>query len=132
GTWVLLSIFISPYFLLDFGLGSSFVKYISEYYTYEDYDRINRVLFSGLVFYALFGIVLVSAGVLLEHPLFQLVHISGSSDVYFLVLLACAVSNVSAMFLSVFKGIQRMDKSNSIEIKISILNALGTVVFLEA
>src|SRR5947208_13111741 len=46
GTWVLLSIFISPYFLLDFGLGSSFVKYISEYYTYEDYDRINRVLFS--------------------------------------------------------------------------------------
>src|ERR1700687_276360 len=73
GTWVVLSIFISPYFLLDFGLGSSFVKYISEYYTFEDYDRINRVLFSGLVFYALFGIVLVSVGLLLEHPLFQLV-----------------------------------------------------------
>jgi len=65
GTWVLLSIFISSFNLLDLGLGSSFVKYISEYYTYEDYDRINRVLFSGLVFYGLFGIVLVAAGLVL-------------------------------------------------------------------
>src|SRR5207248_11429001 len=44
GTWALLSIFISPYFLLDFGLSSSLVMYISEYYTYDDDDRINRVL----------------------------------------------------------------------------------------
>jgi O-antigen/teichoic acid export membrane protein len=36
------------------------------------------------------------------------------------------------MFLSVFKGIQRMDKSNSIEIKMSIMNVVGTVLFLEA
>src|SRR5207244_13381689 len=73
-----------------------------------------------------------SFGLLFDHPLFQLFLISGSSDVYFLVLLSCAVNNLAAMFLSVFKGIQRMDKSNSIEIKISILNAVGTVLFLEA
>ena len=36
------------------------------------------------------------------------------------------------MFLSVFKGIQRMDKSNSVEVRLSILNAIGTVLFLEA
>jgi len=133
GTWVLLSIFISSFNLLDFGLGTSFVKYISEYYTHEDYDRINRVLLSGLLFYALFGIVLVASGLLLEKPLFQLFNIArATSDVYFLVLLSCAVSNVAAMFLSVFKGIQRMDKSNAIEIKLSILNAIGTVLFLDA
>src|SRR2546427_1206365 len=35
------------------------------------------------------------------------------------------------MFLSVFKGIQRMDKSNAIEIQMSIVSVIGTVVFLE-
>jgi O-antigen/teichoic acid export membrane protein len=36
------------------------------------------------------------------------------------------------MYLSVLKGIQRMDKQNSIEIALSILNVIGTVIFLEA
>lgn len=132
GTWVLLSVFVSWFNLLDLGLGSSFVKYISEYYTYEDFDRINRVLFCGLFFYGVFGVVIVGAGLALEGPLFYLFPIAGASDVYFLVLLAGAVYNLASMFLSVFKGIQRMDKSNSIEIELGLLNALGTVLFLEA
>jgi O-antigen/teichoic acid export membrane protein len=36
------------------------------------------------------------------------------------------------MYLSVLKGIQRMDKQNSIEIVLSVLNMVGTVCFLEA
>src|SRR5262245_57539989 len=131
GTWVLLSIFMNSFNVLDLGLGSSFIKYISEFYTYKDFDRINRVLFSGLVFYALLGIVQLSIGLLLERPLFELFHIPPSPRAYFLVLLSCALSNVTAMFLSVIKGIQRMDQSNSLEIRISLLNALGAIVFLE-
>jgi O-antigen/teichoic acid export membrane protein len=46
--------------------------------------------------------------------------------------LSCALSNAATMFLSVVKGMQRMDKSNSLEIKIALLNAIGTVVFLES
>jgi O-antigen/teichoic acid export membrane protein len=38
---------------------------------------------------------------------------------------------MGAMLLSVFKGIQRMDKSNSIEIRMSLISVLGTVFFLE-
>src|SRR6266496_3101878 len=60
GTWVLLSIFINSFSMLDLGLGSSFVKHISEYYTRQDFDRINRVLFSGLIFYVLLGMAQVS------------------------------------------------------------------------
>jgi O-antigen/teichoic acid export membrane protein len=36
------------------------------------------------------------------------------------------------MFLSVFRGVQRMDKSNAIEIFVSIVNAIGVVVVLSA
>jgi O-antigen/teichoic acid export membrane protein len=90
GTWVLLSVFINSFNLLDLGLGSSFVKFISAYYTHEDYDSINEVLFSGLLFYGLFGALLVILGLALERPLFSLFHISGASDVYVRCLFVCA------------------------------------------
>src|SRR5262250_2862815 len=70
GTWIVLSIFISSFNLLDLGLGSSFVKHIAEYYTRDDFGRINRVLFSGLVFYGVFGILQITVGLVLEKPLF--------------------------------------------------------------
>lgn len=132
GVWVLLSVFTTSFNLLDLGLGSSFVKYISAYHTLSDYRSINEVLFSGLMFYALFGILLTSIGLAVETPLFSWFHITGASEVFPLVLISCAIQNIAIMFLSVFKGIQRMDKSNSIEIKLSIVNAVGTVVFLES
>jgi O-antigen/teichoic acid export membrane protein len=131
GVWVLLSIFISSFNLLDLGLGFSFVRFIAAYHTHEDYDRINKVLFSGLVFYGVLGVLAIGVGLLIEKPLLGLFRISNASEVYFLVLLTCAVSNIGAMFLSVFKGIQRMDKQNSIEIALSIANAVGTVFFLQ-
>lgn len=132
GVWILLTVFINSFNLLDLGLGSSFVKYIAAYYTHQDYERINRVLFSGLAFYGIFGILLMLIGLALRSPLFRLFRINPPAEVYFLVLLACGIYNLAAMFLSVLKGIQRMDKSNSLEIKLSILNAIGTVLFLES
>ena len=132
GAWVLLTIFISSFNLLDLGLGFSFVKYISAYHTYQDYDRINKVIFSGLAFYSLLGVLGVGIGVLFEHPLLRLFRISSAGNVYLIVLVTCAITNIAAMFLSVLKGIQRMDKQNSIEVTMSLTSALGTVVFLEA
>src|SRR5262245_50963858 len=91
GTWVVLSIFLSSsaaFNLFDFGLGSSFVKHIAEFHTHGDFGRINRVLFSGLIFHSLFGISLVAIGLLLERPLFALFHLSGASTAYLLVLIS--------------------------------------------
>ena len=82
GTWVLMTIFISafnPGQVPLFDLGGVFMKYISEYYTYEDFEGINRVLTCGLFFYSVFGIGLISIGLLLERPLFHLLHISDSA-----------------------------------------------------
>src|SRR5437667_5395296 len=132
GAWVLLTIFISSFNLLDLGLGFSFIKYISAYHTYGDYERINKVLFSGVAFYALFGIFGMGVGLIIENPLLELFRITNANSVYFLVLLTSAITNISAMFLSVFKGIQRMDKQNSVEITMSVLNVVGTVFFLES
>src|SRR5262245_24839370 len=80
GTWVVLSIFISSFNLLDLGLGSSFIKFVAEYYTYEDFDRINSVLFSGLLFYGFFGFLQITIGLLLEKPLFNLFNVPAAHD----------------------------------------------------
>ena len=132
GVWVLLSVFLESLALFDLGLGSAFVKFISAFYTHEDYGRINKVLFSGLVFYLLQGVLLVGAGLAARGLLFDFFDIHGAETAYLYALLACAIGNIGAMFLSVFRGVQRMDKSNAIEMGMSILNVVGTIFVLQS
>jgi len=135
GVWVILSVLLNSAGLLDLGLGSSFVKFISAYHTYEDYPKINKVLFSGLVFYALHGAVLLVIG-LAVRPLFLSVFdvsaIGGVSHAYLCILVACMIGNFGTMFSSVFRGVQRMDKANAIDMTMSVLNVLGTLAVLKA
>src|SRR5262249_53014913 len=99
----------------------------------RDYERINKALFSGLLFYVLFGVVLIVSGLALEGPLFRLFRIpDGFSDVFLLVLIGFSILNISNVFLSALRGIQRMDQSNAVEIGMSVPSVLGTVVLLRA
>jgi O-antigen/teichoic acid export membrane protein len=134
GVWVVFNVFASSFTLLDLGLGSAFVKFISTYDAHKDTDSINRVIYSGLAFYCILGALFVGLGSLVGEHLFRWLGISGVvglSTIYRLALIACALSNVAAMFLGVFRGIQRMDKSNAIEIGIILLNSAGTVFVLQ-
>lgn len=132
GVWVLLSVFVTTFNLLDLGLGSSFIKYISHYHAQQDYGRVNRVLCLGLLFYIAFGIALTVLGLLLEPFLFEIFRIKAQPGVYFLVLIAFSINNIALMLVSTLKGLQRMDQSNAVEIKMTLPNLVGTIVFLEA
>jgi O-antigen/teichoic acid export membrane protein len=135
GVWVVFSVLLNATGLLDLGLGSSFVKFISAYYTAEDYEKINRVLFAGMVFYAVQGVLLVAIGLAVQPLLFtvlQLSAVAGASNAYLFILVACALGNFGMMFSSVFRGVQRMDKANAIDMTMSVLNIVGTVVVLGA
>jgi O-antigen/teichoic acid export membrane protein len=131
GVWVLLSVILESFSLFDLGLGAAFVRYISAFYTHQDYDRINKVLFSGMMFYLVQGTLMVGAGMAAQDVLFRFFDISEAEAAYFYVLLACAVGNIGTMFLSVFRGAQRMDKSNAIDMGTSILNVVGSVIVLQ-
>jgi O-antigen/teichoic acid export membrane protein len=130
GIWAAFVVFIGSSNLLDFGLGSSFLKFIAAYHAQEDYEKINKAIFSGMVFYGLFGIGLIGAGLIFRDPLLAFFRISDASDSYVLALFACAIQSIGAMVLAVFKGIQRMDKSNSIEMRMLGASALSAVLFL--
>src|SRR6185295_16641570 len=126
------TVFIGSSNLLDLGLGSSFVKFISAYHAHGDYERINKSIFSGFVFYGLFGCLLIAAGLIIREPLLAFFRIGDASEAYVMALFACAIQSVGAMVLSVYKGIQRMDKANSIEMRMLGVSALGSIFFLHS
>ena len=130
GIWAAFLVFIGSSNLLDLGLGSSFIKFVSEYHAHKDYERINKSIFAGFVFFGLFGFVLIGAGLIIRQPVLNFFRINDASDAYILALFACAIQSIGAMVLSVFRGIQRMDKANSIEMKMLVVSGIGTVLFL--
>jgi len=131
GVWVLFSaIFLESFTVLDLGFGSAFVKFISAFHAHEDYKSINKVVFSGAVFYFALGLLIVGVGLAVRPFVFAFFNISNAETPYLFALMACAVGNFGVMFLSVFRGAQRMDKSNAIEMGTSILNAAGVVAVL--
>jgi O-antigen/teichoic acid export membrane protein len=85
-----------------------------------------------LYFSVCFGFVLIGAGLIIRQPVLNFFRINDASDAYILALFACAIQSVGAMVLSVFRGIQRMDKANSIEMKMLVVSGVGTVFFYGA
>src|SRR5882672_10588002 len=130
GIWAAFVVFVGSSNLLDLGLGSSILKFISAYHAQEDFEKINKAIFSGMVFYGMFGIALIVAGLIFRDPLLAFFRISDASNAYVMALFACAIQSIGAMVLAVFKGIQRMDKSNSIEMRMLGVSALGSVLSL--
>lgn len=131
GIWASFSVFIGTANLLDFGLGSSFVKFVSAYYTEGNFKKINTAIFSGFVFYGLFGLGMVVVGLAIEKPLLGFFGIGEVAEAYRVALIACAVQSVGAMILSVFRGLQRMDKANTIEMWMLAVTAVGSVISIE-
>lgn len=58
GMWAVIGALAGYLGLLDFGLGGVFVKFLSEYIEQAQLARARQVLTFGMIFYALFGIVL--------------------------------------------------------------------------
>jgi O-antigen/teichoic acid export membrane protein len=88
-----------------------------------------------MVFYAVQGVLLVATGLAVQPVLFsilQLADIAGAFDAYLFILIACAIGNFGMMFSSVFRGVQRMDRANAIDMAMSVINIAGTVVVLAA
>ena len=131
GIWASFSVFIGTANLLDLGLGSSFIKFVSAYYTDGNYKKINTAIFSGFVFYGLFGVAMIGVGLAIERPVLGFFGIAESYQAYRFALIACAVQGIGAMILSVFRGLQRMDKANTIEMWMLAVTGVGTVISIE-
>ncbi|MCP4643294.1 MAG: oligosaccharide flippase family protein [bacterium] len=140
GLWMILGVATGYVALLDLGVGSSFTKYVAEHAARNESDKLSAVVTTGLVFYLLFGAVIVAAG----WPVVNLVAAFGDSrgwfkgvplvDVRFLFhwgLVLYAATGCVAAFRSVIAGLQRMDLGNLLSFGVSLVKIAATILFLE-
>jgi len=137
GIWALVGVLTGYFGLLDFGIRTSFVKYISEYYTKKDYEKINQVVNTGFVFYSIFAIFVISLGFFAINPLVTFFKIPShlyneATFVFLLGIIIFCVSNALSPFGAIQTGLQRMGISNKVAIGLSIPNIAGTIFFLES
>lgn len=122
--------------LLDFGIGTSFVKYIAEFYANKDSRKINQVVVTGFMFYSALAAFLVVASFFVARPLALLLktqpHLySETVFVFSLGIIIFGLSNALSPFAALQSGLQRMDIANKVGVAMSVLNVIGTVFCLE-
>lgn len=135
GVWVLYWSILQYCLLLDMGVGSSLVKYISEFEAKGDVRSINRVLASTITVYLVVG----ASMVLLLWPLVAWLSsffsipqdLRQEAIVTFQAgLVAFFLMNLVSIFDGLLKGLQRMDLVNVTLIAVSIPNLLGSYLVL--
>jgi O-antigen/teichoic acid export membrane protein len=136
GIWALVGVITGYFGLLDFGIGSSFVKYIAEFYARKEHEKINSLINTGFIFYSALGLVIiglaaVSMGLLLFFLKIPLVFHDESSFVIFLGVVLFVGSNALSPFVALQTGLQRMDIINKVSIAVSIPSILVTMYVLE-
>ncbi|MFA6434240.1 MAG: oligosaccharide flippase family protein [Elusimicrobiales bacterium] len=128
---------VTGYFgLFDFGISTSFVKYISEFYARKQYGKINEVVNTGAAFYFVFGAAVFAAAFFFLDPVLSVLKIPQGlyKETAFVFLAGVGIFSVSGAlgsFASVPAGLQRMDIANMIGVAVSVPNIAGTVFVLE-
>lgn len=135
GAWVIGIIVISSAALVDFGIGSSSVKYISEYNAKQQFSDINKLIITNIVFYVIFGLVLLIIIFLFGNNILELIGVPHHliDDAYFVFVTAALILvmlNTASPITSVVTGLQRMDITNMVMVVTSILNIVQTIIVL--
>jgi O-antigen/teichoic acid export membrane protein len=136
GVWAIIGVITSYFGLLDFGIGTAFVKYISHFYAKQEFDKVNEVVNTGLFYYGVFAIAVIIMAIFFTGPLLDLFKVPARLHneavfVFIVGITVFALSNALSPFLALQSGLQRMDISNKISIGASFVNIAGTVFVLE-
>ncbi|MEW5950887.1 MAG: flippase [Elusimicrobiota bacterium] len=122
--------------LMDINASSSFVKYISEFKGLGHNRRINYLLSSGLLFYIAVSFVIIFlvlyggnyAVSWLKIPCYL------SNEAYKILIVYGFIVSFSGLFSpynAVISGLERFDISGKVNIFLSVLNFIGSILFLE-
>ena len=136
GVWVLVDGIGRAISLLDFGFGTSFVKYVAEHEARDDREGVSAVFSAGLVFYAGIAIVLGCVAFVASQPILDF--LAGSSELTVgarnalrAAIFASVCANFMAVYQSVVNGLQKMQITNGIMAGISLAFVIGCVIAVE-
>jgi O-antigen/teichoic acid export membrane protein len=137
GLWSLMVALTGFLGLADLGMGMSFVKFIAEHATRNDYGKMNAVIQHGLIFYLVVAAVVFVTGYLLFPALASLLNIPGEKldlahTVMVLALTGFGVTGLSHVFGSVLSALQRMDAYNLLVIGMLVAKFIAIYSVLAA
>ena len=139
GVWAILSTIISFVWLMDPGLGPTVTKFVAELRGTKETQEIQRVLDASCAI-CLFMCVLASTVVwscshLIIKELFRGPSAPVAASIlplWPLVLMCMSTFLMTAPFLALINGMQRMDLTNVLMVSAEIVSAVATVVLLIA
>ena len=113
GIWTLFSALTSYFLFLDMGVGTSFVKFLAQYYAQKDIEKFNAVANTGLVFNVLLFFPVLSIAVFFRNGIFNLCNITVRHDdhvelVFLGILLILLINVITSSYAAVLKGVQRL------------------------
>lgn len=136
GIWAVVGVLVNYLGLFDFGINSSFVKHIAEFNSRREYQKINRLVNSGMVFYLFFGAAVFGLTVFFRWHFIHFLNVPPQlcEDAEFAVILGVAAfvfSNVVSVFAAIQGGLQRMDITNILAVASSFIYIVATVFVLK-
>jgi O-antigen/teichoic acid export membrane protein len=136
GIWALVGVISSYAQLSEFGITESLIKFTAEYHAGNDTRKLNELLNTSFALYLVLGLascslLLAGMGIIVDDILniprnYRPVAI----QVYSLSIILFFVNMISGVYGSMLTGAQRMDYTNAILFSSSLINAIGTVLFL--
>jgi len=135
GIWVLVVAVVGYGNLLDFGVRSSIVKYVSQRHATNDREGLQRLFNTTLVAYSAIGVVILALAAGAAAFLSQLFvipsELSAEARVVVVVVgLNLALKFPSGVFEGFLTGLQRYELANAIAIGATLLRASLTVAWL--
>jgi O-antigen/teichoic acid export membrane protein len=136
GIWALLTSLVGYIGFLDLGVGGSYARYISEYYTQKDFSKVNQVINTGFLFCLGLAFILIPLALFFTKPLLIFLKLNPSAypeinSVFFWGVVIFSLSNATFVFGSIQTGLQRMELTNLVAVIFTIPYALGCILFLE-
>lgn len=135
GIWILINSVIGYYGLLDLGISSSVIRYVSKYTAIDDRENLNSFVNTALLVFLIVGIsAIVLSGILALSPS-GFFNLSEGDTVLFSRLMlflgiSFAISFPARVFNGILRAIQRYDITNIIDISCSLAQSGMTVYLL--
>jgi O-antigen/teichoic acid export membrane protein len=135
GVWIIIVSVVGYGTLLDLGVRTAIVKYVSQHYASGDRDRLLRLFNTSLLAYAAIGtlVFVVAAGVVGFLPRWFTIPPELGGDLQLVVLvmvLDLALKFPSSVFEGFLTGLQRYEIANAIVIATNVVRAALIVVIV--
>lgn len=136
GVWVLVQVISGAFAFFDFGLGASIIKFVSQYWTLEKPEELNKIVSSSTIFFLafsmLFGVCAYPLLPWLAVKVFQIPSTLMAPALFSLRvgLIGFVFAGLANLFQSVLFGAQRMGMVNGVTLGVSGLQTLGIFLVL--